>query len=78
MDCWVANAVAESDAKLSSSKIVVTVDPELKLSEVIPLTVPAFMSTVLSAVIEIGRVIHALLAEFLNFITLVVVSIHHS
>ena len=78
MDCWVANAVAESELRLSSSKIVVTVEPELKLKEEMPLTVPPLISTVLSAVTDIGKVIQALSALFLIFKRLFVVSIHHS
>ena len=74
IDCWVANAVFESEPKLSSSNIVVTVWPLLKLKLVTPFTVPPFISTVLSDVIDIGNVTQPLLDEFLIFNKLLEVS----
>ena len=77
-DCCVARAVAESLERSSSSKIDVTVDPLLKDKLVMPLTVPPFISTVLSAVILQGKVIQASLPLLRIFITELLVSTHNS
>ena len=65
--------MSASASKINSPPLTSKVPVVLKL----PFTVKA-PDVALSAVIDKGRVIHALFAEFLNFNKLFVVSIHHS